>query len=497
MQAAFRQSIRPFKTCVQRKKQACQYVFVGLYFCRSLKGSFSLLSVFRLICINSESGATSEQSKFEPMQFTDKTIILSSFHEFDLFSVFLELNLRDKNEQNWHCTLAKDLKNENAAVLCRAEKQIDAHIFSLLEKVHDRNPNFNFHIEIWKDKEIKKRLKEVFQTTVLIQMNSNYIIEKAGKPIFDYYDDKFTRVIDHVLNNENLLYSLYGHAFFNMKEKKGQYAFDRQIISGIRRALMALGIAFTDKQAREDEFYEQIFLTAFVLSFCMIEIQTKRLHDASYQKKALDLTLKNLDRFQGELKLDAMIWQAIKLVIESKFASNYDYIDQDSEVATLAQIVAVGDLFEQLIALEADTQVDASRALDIIYVLAKKGKFKQKPVDDLAHWLEMQEVFRFYKTLERLENSCHFGPNKENLAVPYPMRGVGSPTLFVCKGNNTACEHLSSAFKKINIQEATYNLRFGAYTKCSWLTNELKVYYNKYYSKIKDESGAHENPAKG
>lgn len=431
------------------------------------------------------------------MQFTERTIILSSFNEFDLFSIFLELNLRDNsNEQDWHCTLACDLKNENAAVLCRAEKQIDSHIFALLEKVHDRNPDFDFHIEIWKDEEIKKRLKDVFQTTVLIQMNSNYILEKAKKPIFDCYDNKITGVINRALENENVLYSLYGPEFFNMKERRGQYAFDRQIPTGIRRALMTLCIAFTDKAKYDDSFFEQLFLTAFILSFCLLDIQSKRLKDEAYCKKAIETARENYDRFLPRLNASEEVNKAIKLVLSSKLGSDFSYIDLDTPAALLAQFVAVGDLFEQLIALEAETQVDASRALDIIYVLAKKGHYKQGPVDNLAHWLEMKEVFRFYKTLERLENSCHFGPQEDNLAVPYPMRGVGSPTLFVCKGNNTACEHLSSALKKINIQEATYNLRVGAYTKCNWLTDELKIYYNKYYSKIKEESGTSDNHAK-
>ncbi|KAA3656117.1 MAG: hypothetical protein DWQ10_16105 [Calditrichaeota bacterium] len=427
------------------------------------------------------------------MQFTDKTIILATFHEFELFTIFLEQDMRSKIEADWLCTLAKDLKNEKNAILCRAEKQIDSHIFSLLEKVQDRNPEFIFNIEIWKNKEIKENLIEVIKNAFLVQMNAQYIIDKTGKPIFDYYDDQFLHMVGLALDSEPILYSFFEPPFFNLNTKNGGYAFGKTILMGIRRALFAMGIYFTSKEEKDDNFSKNLLLAALMSSFDQSEIETKKLKEAHYRKKAIEITKDNKEKYLKKMDLPPVVGKAIDHLNESILAGNYAYIDLDDEAATLAQIAAVGIQFEQLISVESETSMQGSRALDIIYLLTKSNKLKQQPVDNLAHWLEMKEVFRFYKTLERLENSCKFGPNGSNLAVPYPMRGIGSPTLFVCKENHTDCDHLSSAFKKINIQEATYKLRYGAYTKCIWLTKELQEYYKKYYSKIKEETGTQDS----
>ncbi|MCB9503432.1 MAG: hypothetical protein H6696_15990 [Deferribacteres bacterium] len=400
--------------------------------------------------------------------------------------------MRSKTEQDLLCTLAKDLKNENNALLCRAEKKIDSHIFSLLEKVYESNPNFVFNIEIWKNDEIKIKLKEVFKNAVLVQMNANYIIEKTGKSIFDHYDEKLINTVYQALENDFVLYALYDAQFFNLKSKSGRYAFSKQILMAIRRALFSLGIEFTADKEREKDFYTKLFLTAFAASFILAEIQSNKLSEDTYRKKAGEVIKNNKAKYLKKMTIPPEIEKAVDHLIQGLLHSDYAYLKLNSEPALLAQIVSVGMQFEQLISPDAEMQVAGSRALDIIYVLAKHNKFQKDAVDTLAHWLEMKEVFRFYKTLERLENSCKFGPNGTNLAVPYPMRGIGSPTLFVCKGNYTDCNHLSSAFKKINIQEANYKLNFGAYTKCIWLTKELQEYYQKYYSKIKEETATQE-----
>ncbi|KAA3610641.1 MAG: hypothetical protein DWQ05_21735 [Calditrichaeota bacterium] len=430
------------------------------------------------------------------MHFTEKTIVLSTFHEFELFASFLHLDLRSKIEQDWNLTLAKDIKNEKDAVLCRAGKEFDSHIFSLLEKMHERNADFTCEVEIAKQAEIQNKLIEIFNKTVHSQMNCKNILNKIEKPIFDYYDDRYSQIMNLALKNERLLFTFFEPDFFTLQEKNNNEVFTKEILVGISRTLLALGIAFTSKKEREDDFFLKLFLTAMVLSFCFLKIVTKKLNDKTYRANALTIALENKTKYLKNLQLPKEVDTAIDLVLQSKFAADYSYLKLDEESAELAQIVAVADYFEQLLSVDAERPVNGAGALDIIYVLSKKDQLKKEPIDNLARWLQMKEIFRFYKTLERLETSCTFGPKNENLAVPYPMRGIGSPTLFLCKGNNVDCQHLSSAFKKINLHEATYKLRYGAYTKCIWLTQELKDYYKKYYSKIKEETGTQDDPDK-
>ncbi|MFC1555585.1 hypothetical protein ACFL67_00730 [candidate division KSB1 bacterium] len=125
--------------------------------------------------------------------------------------------------------------------------------------------------------------------------------------------------------------------------------------------------------------------------------------------------------------------------------------------------------------------------IDRYNVLAVQNKMNIEVVQALTLGLGMLDIFDFYQEIDNLEELC-----KQDCAVPYPLTGVASPTLFVCKKNVRECTYLEAGSKAVNLLQNVEGLDAGQYFRCSLITPKLKEFYDKHYKSIKSK----EEPAK-
>ena len=133
-----------------------------------------------------------------------------------------------------------------------------------------------------------------------------------------------------------------------------------------------------------------------------LDINLKEIKSDVARKKACDITKGQFEKLK-KLNVTDEIRQACEYSLRFKLINDNSFLEdeEDSIAAILAQTMTAADHFEFMLSKDADTEVDAARALDILYLLSKKNRFKKAVIDALALWLDKEEVFRFYKTLER------------------------------------------------------------------------------------------------
>ena len=97
--------------------------------------------------------------------------------------------------------------------------------------------------------------------------------------------------------------------------------------------------------------------------------------------------------------------------------------------------------------------------------------------------LNLQDIFDFYQEIGNLTKQC---VNDEETAVPYPLTGFQSPTLFVCKKDIVNCSHYEGGVKAVNLVKKLGELAPGEYKRCKLLTPKLIQFYKEHYGEIKE-----------
>jgi hypothetical protein len=109
--------------------------------------------------------------------------------------------------------------------------------------------------------------------------------------------------------------------------------------------------------------------------------------------------------------------------------------------------------------------------------------------------LNLTDIFDFYEEMDRLINKCPY-----DSAVPYPLTGFNSPSIFVCKKRVNKCRYLELSVKAVNLITKLGELQPGEYNRCKLLTPELMSFYDEHYEEIKQtvsgkpESGSDVKP---
>ena len=104
-------------------------------------------------------------------------------------------------------------------------------------------------------------------------------------------------------------------------------------------------------------------------------------------------------------------------------------------------------------------------------------------VQALTLGLNLTDIFDFYAELDRLVKKCPY-----NSAVPYPLTGLYTPSLFVCKKKVTKCPYLELSVKAVNLIQRLGELAPGEYQRCKLLSPKLSAFYDEHYEEIKEST---------
>ncbi len=122
--------------------------------------------------------------------------------------------------------------------------------------------------------------------------------------------------------------------------------------------------------------------------------------------------------------------------------------------------------------------------VDQLNVDTTTGKYNKLAIQALTLGLNLNDIFDFYEELDFLQKQCIF----EVSAVPYPLEGFMSPTLFICKDSVIKCKYLEGSLKAANLAKQLGELKPGRYHRCWLLTPKLIAFYKDHYKDIKKTS---------
>ena len=188
--------------------------------------------------------------------------------------------------------------------------------------------------------------------------------------------------------------------------------------------------------------------------------------------------LEELENFQ----LGYTITDAIRYICEYNTDGNYDFVSQIDRSSVIANIVQTAEIFLQK---ESGLFVEpqpVKRVVNYLNIRVAEKKINLNTVLALTFGLNLVDLFDYYKELENLASDCLFGDS----GVPYPLAGLNSATLFVCKDSVAKCKYLSVTRKAVNLAKQMGRLKPGKYFRCLLLTYKLQEFYKKHYKEIKE-----------
>ena len=154
-----------------------------------------------------------------------------------------------------------------------------------------------------------------------------------------------------------------------------------------------------------------------------------------------------------------------------------DFIEKTEWPATMANIVLVAEMFLQKESgLFYEPQV-TKMVVDQLNVLMMGKELNEMAVKALTLGLNLIDIFDFYNAVDHISGKCPY----DYSGVPYPLTGLKSPSLFICKKGITKCKHIDLTLYAVNLQKPMGILNPGKYRRCWLLSNMLRAFYKAYY----------------
>ncbi|MBT4483242.1 MAG: hypothetical protein HOC71_06150 [Candidatus Latescibacteria bacterium] len=182
-----------------------------------------------------------------------------------------------------------------------------------------------------------------------------------------------------------------------------------------------------------------------------------------------------------KLNFSSEIMDSIRFINEYNMGRK-EFINSNEWPATMANVVLVADAFLRKESGLFGARQSAKDITDKLNVQAMGKELNELVVQTLTLELNLEDFFDFYQQLDHLSKVCLY----DNSAVPYPLTGYMSPTIYVCKNKVMKCKYLDKAQKAVNLAKTLGVLKQGSYNRCLLLSPKLKIFYEKHYEEIKE-----------
>ena len=378
--------------------------------------------------------------------------------------------------------LAEDLKADTGTILYTKDNEISHERVAKLLRLRESNPSLDFAFKIKRSEdlfnkfreEIKQRMLKLLKRRQSTKVFRNLMVDVAS-PVESFFDQ--------ILADENITLSLYQIRFICESAKS-----QRSILysdHAINMALFSLAIASNEKfkdvvGKDKDKLLEIIRAALFHNYGALLEIEEiLALPLDGRIKKYYEANLKGMDKI-ASLKFSYELMMGMRGLCDYH-SGRRDFIDKLEGSELFANILIVADIFLQKESgLFGEPQV-ARNVVDQMNVKLREKELNGLAVQALTLGLNLTDIFDFYEEMDRLINKCPY-----ESAVPYPLTGFNSPTIFVCKKRVTECRYIELSVKAVNLIIKLGELQPGEYNRCKLLTPELMSFYDEHYEEIKE-----------
>ena len=377
--------------------------------------------------------------------------------------------------------LSEDLTNKFGTILySKGTEMTPTHIARLVE-LRESNPTMDFYFRI----ERSARLIQTFRNEIKEQIFTIFNRQKRANVYSDFLtqlDANLDNFIDEVLSEENITLLLYQMRFICQTSEKNKSALFME--HPINAALISLAIA-------SSKIYEKVIGKSKTK---LIDVCKAALFHNYGALRKIDTILEahedhkfnmyweaNRDGYSSmdNIELSHDIKDALKFIYEYH-TGRRDFINKADWPAIMANIVLVSIIFLQKESGMFGEPQKVRKIVDRLNVRVAEKELNERAVRALTYGLNLQDLFDFYKELNDLIRMCPL-----NSAVPYPLVGFKSPTIFICKKEVLECKFIETSMKAVNLLHPMGELKKGKYRRCRLLTPRLIAFYKKHYRAIK------------
>ena len=378
--------------------------------------------------------------------------------------------------------LSEDLSSQFGTVLYTKGTYLSTERVSRLIKLRENNPNIDFTFKI----ERSSKLIETFRKDVkehIISLLSCRLKTGAFENLLSQLDQNIETFIDEILSDESITLALYKFRF--MRNTISMKKSDLFLEHSIGVALVSLSIAssslFKHIVKNDRSFLVDVIKTSLLHNYGALS-DIENILNLSPDKWFQSYWIANQEalEFIENLRLSEESIQAIRMICKVYTERRNFFIAKYDRVSTMANIVLVADVFLRRESGLFGDPMPMRRVVDQLNVKVAEKRLNEIAVRALTMGLNLLELFDFYNELDKLTAKCPYSS-----AVPYPLVGFRSATLYVCKKTVRACKNLETNTSAVNLVKPIGVLKPGKYYRCHLLTNLLNHFYENHYRDIK------------
>ena len=379
--------------------------------------------------------------------------------------------------------LAEDLLLSRTALLYPAGTMLSRSHLEKLIKMREANRRLDFEfLLIWNDPLVREcRLELEFMVREILRKR---LKDKFCQSFLAPVEEHLGPVLERLLDDDKLILTLYDKLYSNFGGSTGISPFLEHAGEVL---LFSLGIALTQSYGTiiRDNPSRLTDIAAVALLHNLGALgrleQIIRSPEEERQKVYWEACREGYELW-GNLEAGGRIGQSI-VHLAGYSQGERGFLGRKEWPAVLANIVLVAlSYLQKERGLFGEPQ-PVRLIIDQLNARVLENYLNETAVRSLTTGLKFRDIFAFYQEMDSLIREC---PYKS--AVPYPMTGFKSPTIFICRHTVRECPYLDGSRSSVNLVRPQGDLEPGRYHRCNLLTPQLHIFYEKYYEEIKDSN---------
>ena len=380
--------------------------------------------------------------------------------------------------------LAEDFGIDKDTVICPKDTVLSRQDLERLLLLKKSNRRLKFEFQIKLSETILERFRLEVKGRFHTLLEKRKRVEPYGRS-FKKLEKNLPPILENLLADDILIltfYNLYLRSG-SSKNKREVFFFDHSFEVALFSLVIALSEGYANIIRDNKDRLVEIARTGLFHNYAALAAIDRVLEASETDRLQVYWeAIRNGGQALGKLEPGTRVVDSIRCLCEYS-VTKFEFIQSKQWPAVMANIVLVAIVFLQKERGLFGSPQPVKLVADQLSGRAMEGGFSDLAVQCLTTELNLSYLFDFYYMMKDLSRECPYSS-----AVPYPLTGFKSPTLFVCKKTVRECPYLEGSRTAVHLVKDLGELERGKYYRCNLLTPQLMTFYEKHYDKIKDSA---------